>query len=173
MPFTAPAPSGRRSFWSSGKPRLDKKAISRPREYVWPEFVAPPPRSARDAEVDRRLAEGAAFGALGVPLISLRDAKSRDGIVRAEALDWTTPNGDDGRHQCLPRQDWGRGLLGLRDPWPLDPDPRCRRGWQRGLIHLGVSLVGFDFNPDGKIILTSWMQTSRTTTRPASPPAAL
>ncbi|KAH9848367.1 hypothetical protein C2E23DRAFT_897618 [Lenzites betulinus] len=118
MPFTAPTPFGRRSFWSS-KPRLDKKAISRPREYVWPEFVALPQRTARDVEIDRLLAEGASFGALGVQLISLHDAKGRDGIVRArcqrlgldnilaraaEALD----TDDNGRHGCFSWPDWGR-----------------------------------------------------------------
>ncbi|KAH9848332.1 hypothetical protein C2E23DRAFT_438954 [Lenzites betulinus] len=88
MPFTAPTSSGRRSFWSS-KPRLDKKAISRPREYVWPEFVAPvpvapvaPQFSSQEIAYQYLQRQSPSYEALGVQLISLLDAKCREGIVR-------------------------------------------------------------------------------------------
>ena len=97
MPFTTTkSVSERRSFWSS-KPRLDKKMISRPREYVWPEFVAPTPTpapapapapaaqpklSSQEIAYEYLQRQSPNYERLGVQLISLFDAKCREEIVR-------------------------------------------------------------------------------------------
>ncbi|KAI0630966.1 hypothetical protein C8Q77DRAFT_1062557 [Trametes polyzona] len=101
MPFTlftsspSDKSSGRRSL-RSGKSKLDKKTMSRPRPYEWPAFVPPapqpqpqPPRPRPNydqAEAAYRLRMGAEFKELGCQLISLRDAKLREELVRGTLL---------------------------------------------------------------------------------------
>ncbi|KAI0630990.1 hypothetical protein C8Q77DRAFT_1074883 [Trametes polyzona] len=90
--FTSSSPSdkssGRRSL-RSGKSKLDKKSVSRPRPYEWPAFVPPAPQpqprprpNYDQAEAAYRLRMGAEFKELGCQLISLRDAKLREELVR-------------------------------------------------------------------------------------------